>query len=287
MTQPEDQFNLNAARLYLSRLLPHLGPLTRQELQSLTLKAGLWTLHRQVQSAAPTLSDHLQAHARLLRGQGSELDRLEAEYLRQGPRRTMPLFPSLAGSAEAVSAEPSEDRSLTQMRLQAERLGVPWFTRQEVTHAKVQVSYRVTRTFEQTLDEAWATQAPRGGSRNALQVTLTLAYLSLPHVQRRVGQLQDVRYARTHAGGLTAEASRIGALLARCHIPAQGAPTLRDDLVQLSYRTTLVANKAMRRSLPGQERTLAYLHIDLLALYLCAPDFRVFIDGVIEERARE
>lgn len=286
MTQPEDQLNLHAARLYLSRLLPDLGPLTRQEVQSLTLKAGLWTLHRQTQPAEPNLSDHLQAHARLLRGQGSEFDRLEAQHLRQGHRLPLPLPFVAEPQVEPAHATADDDR-IQKMRHQAQRLGVPWFSRQELTQAKVQVSYRVTRSFELALEDAWTARAPRGASRNALHVSLTLAYLCLPEFQQRVRQVQDVRYARMPSPVLPVDARKVAELLARCQIPARGAPTLRDELVQLSYRTTLMANKALRRTLPAQERTLAYLHIDLLALYLTAPDVGAFIDRVIEDRGQE
>lgn len=105
MTPSEDQLNLQAARLYLTRLLPHLAPFTPTEVQGLTLKAGLWSLYRQTQPAEPTLTDHLQAHARLVRGQGSDLDRLEAQHLRQSDRRaTPPLLPVEANPRASASS---------------------------------------------------------------------------------------------------------------------------------------------------------------------------------------
>ncbi|WP_307469812.1 hypothetical protein, partial [Deinococcus enclensis] len=54
-----------------------------------------------------------------------------------------------------------------------------------------------------------------------------------------------------------------------------------------SYRTTLSANGALRRSLADESRTMAYLHVDLLTLYLTAPDLRAFIDHVLEVRGVE
>ena len=111
-----------------------------------------------------------------------------------------------------------------------------------------------------------------------LQATLALAYLSLPEFRARVRRVQDVRYARTPVTSVSEEARNVAALLTRCRLPARGAPALRNEVVQLSYRTTLAANDQLRRSLPAAERTLAYLHIDLLALYLTAPDIRAMID---------
>lgn len=283
MTQPEDQLNLHAARLYLTRLLPHVAPFTQRELQGLTLKAGLWSLYHQTQPVEPTLTDHLQAHARLLRGQGSELDRLEAQHLRQAGRRaTPPLIPI----GEEVSRLPSNP-SLEKMQQLAHRMDLPWFTRQPITRAKTQVSYRVTRAFERALHDAWKENAPRGASRSVLQATLALAYLSLPEFRQRVRQLQDVRYARTPGTTVSEEARNVAALLTRCRLPTRGAPALRNEVVQLSYRTTLTANDQLRRSLPAAERTLAYLHIDLLALYLTTPDIRTLIDEAIEDRAQK
>lgn len=283
MTHAEDQLNLHAARLYLTRLLPHQVPFTQQELQSLTLKAGLWSLHRQAQLAELTLTDQLQAHVRLLRGQGSDLDQRAAQQLRRGDQLSPPrLIP-----VQEDAAPQSFGADLERMQQQAHRLRLPWFTRQRITQAKAQVSYRVTEALERALHDAWMPQAPRGGSRNDLQATLALAYLSLPKFKRRVQQLQDARYANTPLATPSEEARKIAALLARCHIPARGAPTLRNDVVQLSYRVTVTANALLKRSLPGEERTLAYLHIDLLALYLTAPDIRTFVDQVIEDRAQK
>ncbi|GGL94486.1 hypothetical protein GCM10010840_35630 [Deinococcus aerolatus] len=283
MTQSEDQLNLHAARLYLTRLLPHLAPFTQRELQGLTLKAGLWSLYRQTQPAEPRLTDHLQAHARLLRGYGSELDRLEAQHLRQADRRaTPPLLPS----GEDVSSLPP-NLGLEEMQRLAHRLDLPWFTRQPITRAKTQVSYRVTRSFERALQDAWKEGAPRGASRSVLQATLALAYLSLPEFRARVRQVQDIRYAPTPVTTVSEEARNVATLLTRCRLPAHGAPALRNEVVQLSYRTTLAANALLRRSLPSAERTLAYLHIDLLALYLTAPDIRTMIDMAIEDRAQK
>ena len=37
----------------------------------------------------------------------------------------------------------------------------------------------------------------------------------------------------------------------------------------------------------AEERTLAYLHIDLLALYLTAPDVRSLVDAAIEDRTQK
>ncbi|GGO19033.1 hypothetical protein [Deinococcus humi] len=283
MTQSEDQLNLHAARLYLTRLLPHLAPFTQRELQGLTLKAGLWSLYQQSQPGEPTLTDHLHSHARLLRGHGSELDRLEAQHLRQSNERPGPW---LRPSGEDVSRLPSNS-GLEKMQQLAHGLGLPWFTRQPITRAKTQVSYRVTRSFERALHDAWKEEAPRGASRSVLQGTLALAYLSLPEFRARVRQVQDVRYARTPVTSVSQEARNVAALLTRCGLPARGAPALRNEVVQLSYRTTLAANDQLRRSLPAAERTLAYLHIDLLALYLTAPDIRAMIDSVIEDRAQK
>ncbi|WP_019587763.1 hypothetical protein [Deinococcus apachensis] len=285
MTHREDQLNLHAARSYLTRLLPHLAPFTGQELQSLTLKAGLWSLYQHTRPPEADLTAHLQSHARLLRGQEGPLDHLEAQHLRQQAAGGPNVVPSRLESQEEAGADNAP--RLEKMRQQAQRLGLPWFTRRAISHAKTQVSYRVTQPFEQALEEAWKVQVPRGGSRNALQATLALAYLSLPEFQRRVRRLQDVRYARQGTGVISEEAQRVAALLTRCRLPARGAPTLRNEVVQLSYRTTTLANNVLRRSLPAGERTLAYLHIDLLALYLIAPDVRAFIDLVIEERGQE
>lgn len=283
MTPSDDQLNLQAARLYLTRLLPHLAPFTPTEVQGLTLKAGLWSLYRQTQPAEPTLTDHLQAHARLVRGQGSDLDRLEAQHLRQAEQPATPPLLPVEANLRASASSPSLER----MRHLARRLDLPWFTRQPLTQAKTQVTYRVTRSFERALHDAWKENAPSGASRSDLQSTLALAYLSLPEFRQRVRQVQDIRYARTPVASAPEEASNVAALLIRCHLPARGAPTLRNEVVQLSYRTTLTANDQVRRSLPSAERTRAYLHIDLLALYLTAPDIRALIDEALEDRAQK
>lgn len=283
MTQSEDQLNLHAARLYLTRLLPHLAPFTGDELRSLTLRAGLWALYQHTQPVEPGLSPHLVAHARLMREQGSDLDLLEAQHLRQSDERSGPW---LRPSEEEVSRPPSNS-GLEKMQQLAHGLGLPWFTRQPITRAKTQVSYRVTRSFERALHHAWKEEAPRGASRSVLQATLALAYLSLPEFRARVRQVQDVRYARTPVTSVSQEARNVAALLTRCRLPARGAPALRNEVVQLSYRTTLAANALLRRSLPSAERTLAYLHIDLLALYLTAPDIRTMIDTAIKDRAQK
>ncbi len=281
MTQSEDQLNLHAARLYLTRLLPHLAPFTQRELHGLTLKAGLWSLYRQTQPSEPALTDHLQAHARLLRGQGSELDRLEAQHLRQagqGPR-----LPAAEQESDRAPSSPA----LEQMQRLAQKLHLPWFTRQPITQAKTQVSYRVSRSFERALQDAWKDHAPIGSSRSVLQATLVLAYLGLPEFRQRVRQVQDIRYARIPVTVISEDARNVATLLTRHRLPARGAPALRNEVVQLSYRTTLTANDQLRRSLPAAERTLAYLHIDLLALYLTAPDVRVMIDEAIEHRTQK
>ena len=282
MTQSEDQLNLHAARLYLTRLLPHLAPFTGDELRSLTLKAGLWALYQHTHPVEPGLGTHLLAHARLLREQENDLAPLKAQHLRP-PFPRHPL--EVAHSASEIDASTDLNRRLDQLRHQARRLGLPWFTRHSITQSRTQVSYRVTRAFEQALDEAWKEQAPRRGSRNALQTTLVLAYLALPDLRQRVRTFQDFRYGQTWSGAPSDEAARVIALLAHCHLPARGAPTLRHQVVQLSYRTTVMANTVLRRSL--RERTLAYLHIDLLALYLTAPDVRALIDHAVENRAQE
>lgn len=281
MTQSEDQLNLHAARLYLTRLLPHLAPFTQRELQGLTLKAGLWSLYRQTQPSEPALTDHLQAHARLLRGQGSELDRLEAQHLRQASQGPRP-----PAAAQESNRAPSS-AALEQMQRLAQKLHLPWFTRQPITQAKTQVSYRVTRSFERALQDAWKEHSPQGASRSVLQATLVLAYLSLPEFRQRVRQVQDIRYARIPVTAISEDARNVATLLARCRLPARGAPVLRNEVVQLSYRTTLTANDQLRRSLPAAERTLAYLHIDLLALYLTAPDVRSLVDAAIEDRTQK
>ncbi len=230
---------------------------------------------------ARLLGDHVDHGVKALE-QGNDLDLLEAQHLR-------PLLPGhrpeAAHCAPEISADTDLHRRLDLLQQQARRLGLPWLTRHSITQFKTQVSYRVTRALEQALDEAWKDQAPRGGSRNALQTTLVLAYLALPDFQQRVRNVQDFRYGQTWPGAPSDETARVIALLTRCRLPARGAPTLRHWVVQLSHRTTVMANTVLRRSLG--ERTLAYLHIDLLALYLTAPDVRALIDHSVEIRAQE
>ncbi|GGR61607.1 hypothetical protein GCM10008959_24390 [Deinococcus seoulensis] len=291
----EDRRNLHAARAYLARLLPTFMPLSDAEVRSLALKAGMWSLHEETRPLERALRGHLQGHARLLRGTGSELDRLDAQQLRRPAveNNREDIFPrSFSPAREAAEARPAapsiiHGSAAAKMRALAERLYVPWLTRLPLPKARMQVSYRATRAFEGALDDAWKVRAPKGGSRNTLHTTLVLAYLAVPEVRIRVKAAQNTRYAKDGEGVESEDARRIRELLRRCGIPNDGAPTLRDGVTQLSYRTTVQANAALHRSLPDEERTLAYLHLDLLALYLTAPDVRAFIDRVLEERAVE
>ncbi|MFC4452372.1 hypothetical protein [Deinococcus sonorensis] len=280
MTQPEDQLNLQAARAYLTRLLPNLAPFSAEEVQSLTLKAGLWSLFVQTRPPQHDLTGQLLSHLRLVRGAESDLDRLEAQHLRR-PTKTETMTPP-----RLLSDQQSQD-ALQRLRQQAQQLGVPWLTRHPIEKDKTQVSYRVTGAFIRQLGGAWKKAAPKGGTRNALQVTLALAYLSLPDFRRRVRALQDARYTINIHEPSAADFEPVAALLESCGLPSRGAPTLRDDVVQLSYRTTLAMNDALNSSLPSEARTLAYLHIDLVALYLVAPEVRALIDRLIEARAEK
>lgn len=291
-TYDEDCRNLYAARTYLARLLPTSTPLSDAEVHSLTLRAGLWSLHEETRPPERRLREHLQGHARLLRGTNSELDRLDAEHLRY-PAGETGARGAIHPNARPQIVEESAPKLVhkagaAKMHALAERLQLPWLTRLPLPAGRMQVSYRVTRAFEQTLEDAWREKRPNGGTRNALHTTLLLAYLAVPEIAARVRYVQDVRYSRyikdrNHLP--SQEARQIGAFLRHNGISQKGAPTLRDQVTQLSYRTTVQANNALQRTLRREERTMAYLHLDLLALYLVAPDVRAFIDHVVEERA--
>lgn len=273
----DERHTLHTARACLARLLPALSPFSDPEVRSLTLEAGLLAL------TAAARPQHLELTSQLHR----HLDRM-----RQPGRNQRQL---LSHSQQRDSDPPTVrlgreqfEPSLQRMQRFAHQVGLPWFTRQTPSKHRMQVSYRVTEAFERALDEAWRLHAPHGGTRNALQATLVLAYLSVPEVRQRVQAVQDLRYGQATPSPATDEdGERVAQVLRRCSIAARGAPTLRHQVVQLSYRTTLPANGALRRSLVNDERTMAYLHIDLLALYLTAPDIRAFVDHALELRGVE
>ncbi|WP_157882909.1 hypothetical protein [Deinococcus soli (ex Cha et al. 2016)] len=273
----DERHTLHTARACLARLLPALSPFSDPEVRSLTLEAGLLAL------TAAARPQHLELTSQLHR----HLDRM-----RQPGRNQRQLLPH---SQQRDSDPPTVrlgreqfEPSLQRMQRFAHQVGLPWFTRQTPSKHRMQVSYRVTEAFERALDEAWRLHAPHGGTRNALQATLVLAYLSVPEVRQRVQAVQDLRYGQATPSPATDEdGERVAQVLRRCCIPVRGAPTLRHQVVQLSYRTTLPANTALRRSLAGEGRTMAYLHTDLLALYLTAPDLRALIDHVLEVRGVE
>lgn len=261
----DERHTLHTARACLARLLPALSPFSDPEVRSLTLEAGVLALTAAARPQHLELTSQLQRHLDRMRQPGRNQRQLLLPRSQQ--RDSDP--PTVGLGREQY--EPS----LQRMQRFAHQVGLPWFTRQTPSKHRTQVSYRVTKAFERALDEAWRSHAPHGGTRNALQATLVLAYLSVPEVRQRVQAVQDLRYGQATPSPATDEdGERVAQVLRRCSIPARGAPTLRHQVVQLSYRTTLPANSALRRSLLNDERTMAYLHIDLLALYLTAPDIR-------------
>ncbi|MDP9765984.1 hypothetical protein, partial [Deinococcus enclensis] len=225
---PDERRTLQAARACLTRLLPALSPFADQEVRSLTLEAGLLALTSAARPQELELPGQLQRHLDLMRGPGGNQRPLTPP---PGQQRTFPALPS--GNFGRDLYEPS----LRHMQRYAHQVGLPWFTRQTPTKARMQVSYRVTAAFERALDEAWRVRAPRGGTRNALQATLVLAYLSVPEVRQRAQAVQDLRYGKVKPSqAIVEDGERVTQMLYRCGIPARGAPTLRHHVVQLSLR---------------------------------------------------
>ena len=261
---------LRAARTLLLQLLPPNTRLTPHDTERLTLGAGLWALTDEVQAREQGLC-------------GSLLQLLPQS---PSPRPSRPAPPPPA--AQAAPQAPSLARWLTpseiaEVRRRVGELRQPWSLDETARYGVTQTSYRV---YQALLDRAQALQPPNLQTRTYdLQITLGMAYLSLPALRERVDGLLKLRYAAK--GHDRPEAAAVYAVLRQAKLPWAGRFTLREPNKQVAMRVTTLFAKALRVTPPaGLNCTIADLHTTLLALYIADPRVRDQMHQLLRDRAR-
>ena len=254
---------LLTAEVLLHRLFPSRTQLSSDEIQLMTLNAGVWALQAEA-----------DAHRR-------ELPQLLSRQL-----ISLRKVPEVVPKPPAPATLPPGD--MTEIRKRFEALGQPWSLKRQVRDNVTQTSYR---TYPAFLAKVQTVQGPGERASNYdLQITLAFAYLALPRLRTRVNTLLRLRYnPSVSMAGLKApsDAALVAAALQDGGLPWRGRVTLRRSVRQVAMRVTTDVAAALKDAPPAELRcTIADLHTTLLALYLIDAELRAHVQTLLLARAQ-
>ena len=254
---------LLTAEVLLHHLFPSKTHLSPEEIQLMTLNAGVWALQAEADA-------HRRELPQLLSRQLTSLRRL----------------PGTAPGLLPPSGLPPGD--MTEIRKRFEALGQPWSLTRQVRDNVTQTSYR---TYPAFLAKVQTVQGPGERASNYdLHITLAFAYLALPRLRTRVNTLLRLRYnPSVSMAGLKApsDAALVAAALQDGGLPWRGRVTLRRSVRQIAMRVTTDVAAALKAAPPAELRcTIADLHTTLLALYLIDAELRAHVETLLLARAQ-
>jgi len=255
---------LLTAEVILQRLFPLKTHLKPEEIQLMTLQAGVWALQTEADPQQRELPRLLRHQLTFLR-QVSEV-----------PAPSTPVRPSLT------------EQDLSEVRTRFEALGQPWSIKRQLRDNVTQTSFR---TYPEFMAKVQAAQGPGLHASDCdLQVTLSLAYLSLPELKSRVDALLRLRYQRALSAAELQqhpEAARVAATLQASDLPWRGRVTLRRAVRHVAMRVTTTMAAALKAAPPADLHcTVADLHTTLLALYLVDETLRHHVTTLLEARTQ-